>query len=55
MTSNFRAFARALDRAAGDMLAEPVLRDRTLKRRMTRAEVKEAQRRSREWLDAHPR
>lgn len=26
MTSNFRDFARALDRAAGNMLAEPVLR-----------------------------
>jgi hypothetical protein len=26
MTSNFRDFARGLDRAAGNMLAEPVLR-----------------------------
>ena len=32
-----------------------VVRDRTLTRKMTRTEIKEAQRRSREWLDAHPR
>ncbi len=30
------------------------LRDKVLRRKMTDAEIKEAQRRTREWLDAHP-
>lgn len=31
-----------------------LFRDKMLARRMTPAEIKEAQRRSRAWLDAHP-